>query len=130
LILATSFYSKNRLTASVADFGIFNFFIANSSSIMETATINPTSTTKQTFPVEGMTCGGCVNGVQRALSRVAGVSAATVDLKTASATVEYDPTIANFKTLQSAVDDAGYDLKAPGSIPSASAKKSGGGCCG
>jgi copper ion binding protein len=97
---------------------------------METAIKNPTSTTKQTFPVEGMTCGGCVNGVQRALSRVAGVSAATVDLRTASATVEYDPAIANFKTLQSAVDDAGYALKESGSTPAASAKKSGGGCCG
>lgn len=97
---------------------------------METAIKTPTSTTKLTFPVEGMTCGGCVNGVQRALSRVPGVSAAAVDLKTASATVEYNPAISNFTALQSAVDDAGYTLKEAGSTPAASAKKAGGGCCG
>ncbi len=119
-----------RQYASTPDPGEFNFLLTNSLFIMETAIKTSTSNTTQTFPVEGMTCGGCVNGVQRALDRVAGVSAATVDLRTASATVKYDPAIANFTTLQKAVDDAGYALRESGSAPVASAKKSGGGCCG
>jgi copper chaperone CopZ len=42
----------------------------------------------QTLSITGMTCEGCANAVRRALSRVAGVSKAEVDLAGARAIVE------------------------------------------
>jgi copper chaperone CopZ len=90
---------------------------------------NPTSLTTQTFAVEGMTCGGCANGVQRVLSRLNGVSGATVDLASATSTVAYDAATVRPADLQAAVADAGYALKERGTAPSAAPRSQGGGCC-
>lgn len=42
----------------------------------------------QTLSITGMTCGGCINAVTRALSNVAGVRKAEVDLAGGRAVVE------------------------------------------
>ncbi|MFP5397698.1 MAG: heavy metal translocating P-type ATPase [Gammaproteobacteria bacterium] len=57
--------------------------------------------------VEGMTCASCVTRVEKALLKVPGVSAASVNLATEKASVE---TLGNvsFATLAAAVDKAGY----------------------
>lgn len=98
---------------------------------METISVQQSDTLVQgTFAVEGMTCGSCVNGVQRALTRLNGVSGATVDLATATATVAYDSAIVQPADLQAAVADAGYTLKEHGTTTAAAPRsKGGGGCC-
>lgn len=63
---------------------------------------------KTTLKVTGMSCSGCSANVERALKGVAGVSAASVDLKGSQATVEYDPAKTNEKEMAAAVKKAGY----------------------
>jgi len=60
--------------------------------------------------VKGMTCEGCQAAVQRALSAVAGVSSAAVDLKGARATVAYDAGKASRGDLEKAVVEAGFEV--------------------
>lgn len=66
--------------------------------------------TTETITVKGMTCGGCVNSVTKALKGVAGVQEANVDLAGATATVTFDDTQTSVAALKEAVEDAGYDI--------------------
>ncbi|MFH1085998.1 MAG: heavy metal translocating P-type ATPase, partial [Chloroflexota bacterium] len=61
-------------------------------------------------PVSGMTCAACVRHVERALSRVEGVTSATVNLATERAAIEYLPGVATLEAMKQAVADAGYEL--------------------
>ncbi|WP_174875757.1 heavy-metal-associated domain-containing protein [Vogesella oryzae] len=65
--------------------------------------------TQQVLKVDGMTCGGCANGVKNALQAVAGVDAVSVDLASKAVTVDFhgDAQPAAWKQ---AIEDAGYDL--------------------
>ena len=65
---------------------------------------------KVTLNIGGMTCAACVHHVEGALSGVAGVSGATVNLATERATVEFVPAIASVADFREAVTDAGYSL--------------------
>jgi mercuric ion binding protein len=60
-----------------------------------------------TLAVEHMTCAACPVTVRTALSHVTGVSASTVDMKTHTATVTFDPTRTTPDALAKAVSDAG-----------------------
>jgi P-type Cu+ transporter len=70
------------------------------------------------LPIEGMTCASCVRRVEKGLEKVPGVTAANVNLATESATVAYDPTIADLATLHTAVERAGYHV---GEVPAVEA---------
>jgi copper chaperone len=59
--------------------------------------------------VQGMTCGGCVASVKRALQQIDGVANVEVSLAEAQARVEYDPARVNEPQLRSAIEDAGFD---------------------
>jgi copper chaperone CopZ len=59
--------------------------------------------------VEGMTCGGCVRSVEKTLSRVPGVTAATVDLAAGKATVHYDGSRTKPEDLIAAVGRTGFE---------------------
>ncbi len=63
---------------------------------------------KKTFPIKGMHCASCVRVIERALSRVDGVSAATVNLATEQASVAYDGNLVTDQDLASAVESVGY----------------------
>lgn len=65
---------------------------------------------KLTIPIIGMSCGGCVNSVRNALSKIPGVEDAQVQVGTA--TVTYDPARTTPEALRSAVTRAGYALAA------------------
>src|SRR5215210_6482272 len=65
------------------------------------------------FAVTGMTCASCVNRVEKALKKADGVLDASVNLATERATVTYAPGVADFGTLQAAVETAGYGVIAP-----------------
>lgn len=58
--------------------------------------------------VTGMTCGGCVNSVQRLLAALPGVQSAVVSLTPGQASVVYDPTRISPATLMQAIIDAGF----------------------
>lgn len=73
-----------------------------------TATSNPVQ--QWTLGVAGMTCASCVARVEKALTRVPGVSVASVNLVSETATVEVDVNAALTPLLQ-AVADAGYRVK-------------------
>jgi P-type Cu+ transporter len=62
------------------------------------------------FAVTGMTCASCVNRVEKALKKADGVLDASVNLATERATVTYAPGVADFGTLQAAVEAAGYGV--------------------
>jgi Cu+-exporting ATPase len=61
--------------------------------------------------IEGMTCASCVARVERALKKVPGVRAATVNLATESARVHYAPDGATPALLRRAVREAGYGVR-------------------
>ncbi|MFC7175617.1 heavy-metal-associated domain-containing protein [Halosegnis marinus] len=63
----------------------------------------------RTITVEGMSCGGCESAVEEALSDVAGVTGATADRETDTASVEGE---ADAASLVAAVEEAGYDASA------------------
>ena len=64
------------------------------------------------FDVNGMTCGGCTGSVQRALSKLDGVSHAEVTLRPGVATVMVDPTRVTPAQIESAITQLGYPAKA------------------
>jgi len=61
----------------------------------------------QIFTVKGMTCGGCVRHVEKALKATPGVTTVAVDLASASATVEGT---ASAEVLAAQVAEAGYEM--------------------
>ena len=63
-----------------------------------------------TIPVAGMTCASCVERVEKALSRVEGVSSASVNLAAGSATVSADPSRTGPAELAGAIRDIGYEV--------------------
>ena len=62
--------------------------------------------------VRGMTCDNCARTIQRKLGFTAGVINATVDLKAAQATVEYDSKLVQPETLANTVRQLGYEVPA------------------
>jgi len=62
--------------------------------------------------VRGMTCQNCTRSVERTLAATPGVTKATVDLSSASARVEYDPSLVKPEVLANAVRDLGYEVAA------------------
>ena len=62
--------------------------------------------------VRGMTCGNCARSVERKLSSTPGVTKASVDLTSATATVEYDPDLVKPEVLANEVRRLGYEVAA------------------
>ena len=58
--------------------------------------------------IGGMTCASCVRRVEKTLTRVDGVVAASVNLANETATVSYDPAFTSLETLTAAVARSGY----------------------
>jgi copper chaperone CopZ len=65
-----------------------------------------------TLPVSGMTCGGCARSVERKLAATPGVTGATVDLDSATATVQFDSGRTEVPKLIAAIEQLGYQVRA------------------
>lgn len=65
---------------------------------------------KHVIQISGMSCGGCVASVERAIKAVAGVSAVAVVLADQTATVEFDEASTSQAALEAAIEAAGYDV--------------------
>ncbi len=73
-----------------------------------TATGASSAELETSLTIEGMTCASCVGRVTKALTRVEGVAAASVNLATETATVIHDPSLAPVTDLTAAVVRVGY----------------------
>ncbi len=60
------------------------------------------------IPIRGMTCASCAAAIERALRKLNGVEAASVNLATEKATVTYDPSVTRMSVLKRAITTAGY----------------------
>lgn len=65
---------------------------------------------EKTLHVKGMTCGGCVNSVERALKASGGVQAVKVNLSNGEVTVSYDERMMDVGKLKAAIEEAGYEV--------------------
>ena len=77
---------------------------------------------QEKFDVGGMTCAACQAHVDRAVSKLDGVSSVAVNLLAGSMMVDYDPAAVSAQDICAAVDRAGYSaspVDAPGSTGSA-----------
>ena len=63
-----------------------------------------------TIPVVGMTCASCVGRVERAVEKVPGVLDVTVNLGTEKSTVQYLAGEVEVRTLERAIEGAGYGV--------------------
>ena len=67
-----------------------------------------TTTKKESYLVEGMSCSGCERAIQRAVSTLEGVKAASADLSNSTVSVEYNPEKITIDDIKSAVNRLGY----------------------
>ena len=67
---------------------------------------------KTSLKVSGMSCAACVGRIEKALSRVPGVSSVVVNLAAEKAVVEHVPGVAGMRDLERAVEGAGYGVVA------------------
>ncbi|XP_058147663.1 copper-transporting ATPase 1 [Dasypus novemcinctus] len=59
--------------------------------------------------IDGMTCNSCVQAIEAALSKKAGVKSIRVSLANSNGIVEYDPLLTSPETLRETVEDMGFD---------------------
>lgn len=79
----------------------------------------------ETLKIGGMTCGGCVGAVTKALRAVDGVTQVEISLNAGQAKVEFDERATSPDRLRAAIQRAGYEVDV-----SAPAQQRRGGCCG
>ncbi len=65
------------------------------------------------IPVTGMTCANCATNIERALKKVKGVVAPSVNFGAERAHVEYIPTLTSIEEIISAIEGAGYGAILP-----------------
>ena len=75
--------------------------------------------------VTGMTCGGCISNVTKALKAINGVGDAIVSLDAGETAVQFDERLTSLDQLKSAVKGAGYGVDETSAAHSHKAK----GCC-
>src|SRR5467141_3255654 len=63
-----------------------------------------------TLPITGMTCANCVATIERNLRKLDGVQAATVNLASERAAVEYDPAKLGQPAIIARIERAGYGV--------------------
>ncbi len=66
---------------------------------------------KKTLELEGMHCASCVRLIEKSLSKVPGISEASVNLATEKATVTYDAESCSIADMKKAVESVGYKVK-------------------
>ncbi len=117
--------SLDRLKAAVekAGYGVRempNSAVASASAEPATAAAASATNGEALLPIEGMTCASCVRRVEKSLTKVPGVTEASVNLATEQARVVYDPSRVDLAQLGAAVEKAGYKVRArPGPAPQA-----------
>lgn len=70
------------------------------------------ATERVDLPIAGMSCAGCAQRIEKALTAAPGVNEARVNFATSRATVEFDPNVTGREALAQTVRDTGYDVPA------------------
>lgn len=65
-------------------------------------------TVTKTLKIEGMTCASCVKAVERAVTKLNGVSEASVNLATEKLSISFEPSAVRISDIKKAVEKAGY----------------------
>ncbi len=67
--------------------------------------------TKQTvLKIGGMHCAGCVNSIQKYVTKVEGVTRCEVNLASHKAALEFDPSVVSLQAIEKAIHSAGYQV--------------------
>jgi len=66
---------------------------------------------KANLMIEGMTCAACSTSVERAIKRLPGIHAASVNLTTGRVFFEYDPSLVKISQIKGAISEAGFTPK-------------------
>jgi len=77
------------------------------------------------LPLTGMSCASCANTIEKALGKAPGVSKASVNFATRTATVRYDAAATSPKKLVDVVRSTGYDAVLPESSAAPAAARAG-----
>lgn len=75
---------------------------------MTTNTAIPPKSKQTTFQISGMTCAACANRIEKVLSKMEGVSEATVNFALEKASVTFDPSKATRAEMEQKIEKLGY----------------------
>lgn len=75
----------------------------------------------KTISVEGMSCPGCENSLEKAVSQLEGVKSVKADSQTGHVSLEYDIAKTRFEHIDAKIQDAGYSL--PDNVRARNARK-------
>src|SRR5690554_1746132 len=64
-----------------------------------------------TLQLEGMSCAGCAQTIEKSLNKAEGVKNARVNFASEKAYIDYDPSIIDEEQLREVVQESGYDVK-------------------
>lgn len=70
--------------------------------------IEDSKTNTVTIPIGGMTCAACAQRIEKAISKLEGISKVSVNLATEKATVQYDPQIIRISSIKQCIEKTGY----------------------
>ncbi len=65
---------------------------------------------KITLPIKGMSCAGCAVSIEKAISKLEGVSSINVNFATEKAAIEYDPEKISISLMNDAIKKFGYEI--------------------
>jgi copper chaperone len=65
---------------------------------------------KTVLKVGGMSCEHCVKAVQKAVGALPGIESVSVDLKSKTVSVKYNPTQSTLEAIKAEIDDQGYEV--------------------
>ncbi len=72
--------------------------------------MSQTTTKKLVLNIGGMSCINCAHAIEKALYKLNGITQATVNLAAEKALIDYNPTVVDQKTIETAIVDAGYQV--------------------
>ncbi len=70
--------------------------------------------TKQAITVNGMSCGHCVETINKAVGALPGVQAVNVELELKRVSVEYDAAATGLEEISDAIAKAGFEVEGQG----------------
>ncbi len=65
---------------------------------------------KTTLKVQGMSCGSCVNSIERSVGNLNGINSVKVHLNNDTVDVEYDPSTVSLEEIKNKIEDQGYNV--------------------